>query len=140
MNLQLFLPLITTVVIAIVGWYIVHYFTAQRDRDNRRRDELIRYRIGAYRTLAKAVEHRQLYLIADEVQSAIADIQLFGTPAQIDMVGKVVQEVTLHGDASLKELLQALRDDLRAELQLLPVNENIWWIRIIASESSSVGV
>jgi hypothetical protein len=54
------------------------------------------------------------------MESAIADIQLFGTPVQLALLRSFTTEATQAGQVSASghDLLANLRDDLRAELQL----------------------
>ena len=86
--------------------------------------------MGAFRRLAKAVHHPHLYEVAEEVQSAVADIYLFGSRDQIVRVESFVKDLSANREASLDELLDALRNDLRKELRLSSVGGPIWWLRI----------
>lgn len=118
----LFGPLIAAVV-AVVGWYIAHVLNAARDRTNRRHDMITQYLLEAYRRLEMAAnreEKTEEQAIAFE--SAIADIQLLGTSAQIS---KTVQYLKAHasGDGGLiDEVLSQLRSDLREELGLTRID------------------
>lgn len=97
---------------------------------NRRREQRIEYLVEAFRRLAKAVHHPRLYEVAEDVQSAVADIYLFGSEDQIVRVESFVKDLSANQEASLDELLDALRNDLRKELRLSSVDRRIWWLRI----------
>ena len=84
----------------------------------------------AFRRLAKAVHHPRLYEVAEEVQSVVADVYLFGSRDQIVRVESFVKDLSANREASLDELLDALRNDLRKELRLSSVGGPIWWFRI----------
>ena len=77
-------------------------------------------------------ESSQQFGAADErkLESAVADIQLFGTPRQVDLVQRFACDFAAKGGASLDELLADLRTDLRAELNLEAVPENVVHLRI----------
>src|SRR5205823_4339548 len=109
MDWKLLAPLLVTAIITIVGWFVAHRLNARRDQANKRREQRVQYLIEAYRRLAKAVHHSRLYEVADEVQSAIADIQLFGNEEQIQQVVAFVKEMAEKKEASLDNLLNTLR-------------------------------
>jgi hypothetical protein len=118
MNTQLLLPLLVTTFVALSGWVIVHYFNSKRDLLNKRRELRVQYLIEAYRRLEAASHANNLKERRLDVESAIADIQLFGTPQQIQLAVKFAKELSEKKIASLDELLTDLRKDLRAELEL----------------------
>jgi hypothetical protein len=64
------------------------------------------------------------------LESAVADIQLFGSPRQVDLVQRFASDFAAKGGASLDELLSDLRTDLRAELSLEAVPEGVVHLRI----------
>ena len=118
MNTQLLLPLLVTTFVALSGWVIVHYFNSKRDLLNKRRELRVQYLIEAYRRLEAVSHANNLKERRLDVESAIADIQLFGTPQQIQLAVKFAKELSEKEIASLDELLTDLRKDLRAELEL----------------------
>lgn len=119
----LFGPLIAAIV-AVFGWYIAHRLNISRDRVNRRHDMITQYLVDAYRRLEMAAnreEKTEEQAIAFE--SAIADIQLLGTSKQIM---NTVQYLNAHASSkggNINDVLCLLRNDLRTELGLLPVEE-----------------
>lgn len=116
------------VALAVVG--LTHLFTSRRDLANKRREQRISYLVGAFRLLAKANHHPRLYEIAGEVQQAVADIQLFGTPKQVAMAREFAMELGTKQAADIDGLLVALRDDLRAELGAEVIPDGFVWLRI----------
>lgn len=88
----------------------------------------VQYLIEAYHRLETA-SNVNLKEKRFDVESAIADIQLFGTPQQIKLAIKFADEMSQKSVASLDELLFQLREDLRAELQLEKVSSNIVHLR-----------
>lgn len=130
MDWKTILPILITAGVTILGWLVAHQFNAWRDRENKRRDQRIQYLVEAFRRLGRANHHPRLYEIADELQSAITDIQLFGTEAQIRNVIAVAKALAENGSASMDDLLFSLREDLRKELRLPPITERIWCLRV----------
>jgi hypothetical protein len=63
------------------------------------------------------------------MESAVADIQLFGTPRQVELVQELLTTFADRGDVSMDSLLQDLRRDLRSELNLDPVPEKTLHLR-----------
>lgn len=78
-----FVSAIISAILAIMVGVLGHAFTQYRDRQSRLHKQRIDYLVSVYRAFCKAAHHPQLHEIADEVEQAIADVQLFGTPAQV---------------------------------------------------------
>jgi hypothetical protein len=129
MNWQLLGPLLITTVVAVGGWFVGHALTARRDRANKRREQRIGYLIEAYRRL-ESCAHRLEHLDALKIESAVADIQLFGTVRQVELVQTFITQFAAEGGAPMDDLLQDLRRDLRGELRLQPVPERVLHLRI----------
>ena len=138
MNLDLLIPLLITSIVTITGWFIVNRLLSNRDRANKRRDLIAQYLIEAWRKLENA-PHRKADFPAKDLERAIADIQLFGTPRQIELACKVAEDFAKTGSADLGELLEILRKDLREELQLETVSQKIKHLRFFRNLSKTVG-
>jgi hypothetical protein len=126
-------PLITLLVptvVAVVSWFIGSWLAVRRDRANKRRDLRVQYLIEAYRRLATATERKETNAehFAD-LDSAIVDVQLFGSADQIVAAQKFAKRLAEHRVAQLSELLASLRDDLREELKLECVGGSIVVLR-----------
>ena len=122
---------IITVLVALTGWFIVHRLTAWRDRVNHRRQLKTKYLISSYRRLANSANRppaKDSPYFRD-MESAIADIQLFGTKNDIELVCSFLNEFAEKGHASLDPLLLTLRNSLRSELGYEGVSENVRWFR-----------
>jgi len=104
MNLE---PLIA-LASAVVGGLVAHLLSGRRDRANKRKEQRGMYLIEAYRRLEDC---SQQFGAADKgkLESAVADIQLFGTPCQVDLVQRFASDFAARGGASLDELLADLR-------------------------------
>jgi hypothetical protein len=115
-------PLVTLLIptaVAVASWFIGSWLSERRDRANKRRDLRVQYLIGAYRRLATATERKETdaAYFAD-LDSALVDVQLFGSADQIAAAQRFAKELAEHRAAQLTELLASLRDDLREELKL----------------------
>jgi hypothetical protein len=130
MNSNPLITLLVPTVVAVISWFIGSWLAVRRDRANKRRDLRVQYLIEAYRRLATATERKETNAeyFAD-LDSAIVDVQLFGTPDQIAAAKKFAKELAEHRTAQLTELLASLRDDLREELKLDPVEGSLVVLR-----------
>lgn len=87
MDWKIITPLLVTAAVTLIGWFATHQFNAWRDRENKRREQRIQYLIEVFRRLGKGAHHPNIFEIADDLQAAIIDIQLFGTE---DQIGKAI--------------------------------------------------
>jgi hypothetical protein len=128
MNWPLFTQLTVTALVAFVGAYFAQALSFRRDRTNKKRDQRISFLIDAYRRL-EFVPNRPEITDSKPIESAVADIQLFGTAKQVRLVQKFVSGFAKSKSASLDPILEELRLDLRAELGLEPVPEKLLFLR-----------
>lgn len=126
--------------VAIIGGLVAHWLTIWRDRRNKRKEQRIQYLIEAYRRLSKASHHPRLYEIAEEVQSAVNDIQLFGTEKQIRLAEKFAFDLANNKVAQADELFGELRDDLRSELKLPKTPSKFFSLRIQPEEKGKKSI
>ena len=131
MNWQLLLPFIVTTIVAVLGWEIAHPLTRKRERANRHRDIRLQYLIEAYRRLADASARHPSSApeYARGLESALADIQLFGSFTQVEKLKKFLEDYAADGNAYLDEVINDLRAELRKELDLPPIPGNVQWLR-----------
>ncbi len=129
MNWQLLGPLLVTTLVAVGGWFVGHALSVQRDRANKKRDLRVTYLIEAYRRL-ESCAHSLSPSHSTVLESAIADIQLFGSRRQVELVQAFATDFSEHHGASLDELLRDLRHEIRDELSLQSVSDRIVHLRI----------
>ena len=123
---------------AIIGWFAAHTLTVQRDRANKRREVRVNALISAYQRLSRCCELKEqadLYSRAELLESAIADIQLFGNCEQVEEVESFVATLIRDKTANIHTLLMLLRRDLRKELRLPVISTNLTWIRVQPPDS-----
>lgn len=120
--------MVIAVVIAVAGWVVVHRLNARRDRTNKRMELRVRYLIDAWRGIEKA-SNRDDMNARRALEKALADVQLFGTSEQVAMAAVLAHEMAEVGSASVNELLEALRADLRRELELAPASGRLIHLR-----------
>lgn len=126
MNWSLLLPLLVTTVVAIIGWIVGHRLGAARDQKNKRRDVRLGFLLEAYRRLEAGASRGPLHdtEFADGFESAFADIQLLGTKEQIELANDLSRDIASKSPhASVDLLLLSLRDELRRELSLEPIEK-----------------
>ena len=138
-NWQLLIPLTVTTIVAVAGWIVGHRLNAERDLQNKRIELRIKYLLEAYRKLESSVETDISRENLNVLESAISDIQLLGTPKQVDKLlswSGQFSEKGIHKDINLQDLLEDLRSNLRKELGLTKIDTEIRHIKFtLASEA-----
>lgn len=109
MKPELFLPLVITAVIAVAGWYVAYLAVIRRDRLQKRRDLTVQYLIEAYRRLERAANTDMKAPVSTDLESAIADMLLFGSAQQVQYAQEFSKSMARTGEASLDPLLRELR-------------------------------
>jgi hypothetical protein len=130
MNTQLLIPLLVTMMVAVVGWFVVHQLNAARDRANKRREKLTEFLIEAYRRLERYPGRELSPSNAGDFESAIADIQLFGPASLVLLAQSVAEDIPKLNGANPDQLLIELRKALRKELRLEKVADRIVYLRV----------
>lgn len=128
MNIDILLPLIITSILTVLSWGILHFLSKRRDLLNKKKEIRINYLIQAWRLLETA-SNRDNQVLHSNIETAIADIQLFGTRRQIELAQKFAKEMATHKSVSYLELLILLREDLRDELNLESVPNKFKFLR-----------
>lgn len=125
-------PIVISAALVIFGWFVVNSLNVDRDRENKLRDIRTQYLIDAYRNLSDASQRKpepqSKYF--RQMESAVADIQLFGTQNQIEKVHAMLDAYSKTSLAPLDPILNDLRNELRTELNLPPINQNVRWLRM----------
>jgi hypothetical protein len=134
-DIQPWLQPIATVLaasVAIVGLGISHWLTSKRDLIAEKRKIQINFMLEAYRKLEQGScrgANQDQY--AEEFHSAIADIQLLGSPEQVRVAQRIA--VALGSGSgemiTINELLNVLRAELRTELNLPSVGGKLVILR-----------
>jgi hypothetical protein len=133
MNWDLLIPLLVTTVVAVLGWFFAHRFAASRDRQNKRRETRVGVLIEAYRALEFSANRIYDAITAPPVEKALSDIQLLGTRQQVELSQALIEQLGREQQVDWQPLLLDLRDDLRSELRLEPVQRRILHSRFIES-------
>ena len=128
MNWSLLLPLLVTTAVGVVGWNAAHRLAGARDRDAKRRAMITEHLIEAYRRLEPLSD--VLGSNGRDVEGAIADIQLLGSPEQIKLAQDFATAFAGEGTAQLDPLLLSLRSSLRSELGLSPAVGGLKYLRV----------
>jgi len=119
-----------TALIAVVGWFLGHYFSSIRDRKNKKREVVTKHLINAYTFFAHEVSQRESGRERwEKLEFFISEIQLFGSPYQVALVKRMIEQMTSGKNFDLDPLINSLRNDLRKELELESITDNVVWIR-----------
>lgn len=125
-----YIKIVTTIILAVLGWIIGHYFNSKRTRDQKRREISVEHLINAYRILTNVISHRkETPERSEKLENILSDIQLFGSSYQVQLAKDLAVEVASGGEFQLDPLINSLRDDLRDELRLSKIEGNVKWLR-----------
>ncbi|MCK5595532.1 hypothetical protein KAI19_05085 [bacterium] len=125
-----YIEITIAIIIAALGWIIVHRFTSRRDRKNKIREIRIQYLIEAFRKIGMAAQREKPDACFSELESSFHDVQLFGSEKQINTLMEFLDEYREKKTANVDMLLNELRDDLRKELSLSLIKWKIKFFRI----------
>jgi hypothetical protein len=139
MDWKLFAQLVAAFAVAVVGGWVGHALAARRDLTNDRRKLRVSYLLEAYRRLEAGSNPDNPEPHRAQLESAIADVQLLGSPTQVQMARTFARDMAQHSEGSLDRLLADLRRSLRAELQLESVDESIIFLRFGGETQQIVG-
>ena len=137
-------PLITAAIaalVAVLGWFVGGYMTSLRDQRNAKRSLVTEHLVRCWRIMANSVHRNFTPEMARQLEALAVDVQLFGSPKQINLMRKVSEEVTSLGPdggliPSWDTLLEDLRTELRQELEL-PTAPDLFTWRITVIPTSS---
>lgn len=120
------MTIVVAVLIAVGGWIA----NGVLERRSVRRRMRIDYLLAAYRDLDSASNRAMTVDHEAAIESAISQIQLLGTPRQVELADEFVEEFASAGTADMGPLLEDLRTTLRDELLLEGVPARRMWLRI----------
>lgn len=129
------MELVAGVLVAVAGWLVNEYFTRRSVRRNLR----IEYLLSAYRRLEQASNRTMSGDHETALEEAISDIQLLGSPAQVEMATQFARQFAANQRADTEPILEDLRASLRKELQLEPVPPQRMWLRIARDSEREIG-
>lgn len=129
------LTYITTALGIIIPSIAASYFTYLRVNKNNLKQEkqklILNYLTESFRKLALAVQRppKDGSPYFRDLESVVADIQLFGTKSQVDTILEFLDEWKKHNQGNLNNMLDKLRNELRKELGLTAIEAGIRWFR-----------
>lgn len=123
--------------IAVAGWFFVQRSNLDRDRKKRLEDSRVQFLLEAYRRLESTSNRKPSEMTENqkiEFESAIADIQLLGTQAEINTLGAFLKKYNvlshdIPDKSDITPVLNLLRTKLRQESNLEVVPEDIMFFR-----------
>ncbi len=112
------------------------YFLGHRAGVKKKRHDLtIEYLVDAYRVIAHDYSNREMNVdIANKLEGVLSDIQLFGSPSQIEKTVEMIEK-TMNNQGNnpipdLNSLLLDLRNDLRKQLKLKKTDKSVLVLRL----------
>ncbi len=132
LSVQHLVPTLIAAAVVVIGWPIAHWLTRKREISAEKRKTRITYLLEAYRKLEDA-GNRPIKPGSEDthnIEKAIADIQLLGSPEQILLAVNFAKEFASNGTASFDPILYDLRRSLRQELELEETDTKLLFLRI----------
>ena len=126
-----YLKIVLSVIIAVIGWIIAHYFTSKRDVSNKKREIRLNYLIEVYLILTNDLTERGNIdsKKAEIIEKIISQVQLLGSKKQVELVKTLADSIGKGEIIEYDTLINSLRDDLRKELELEKIEGNVHWAR-----------
>tara|TARA_B100000745_G_C20128451_1_gene386604 strand:+ start:1106 stop:1510 length:405 start_codon:yes stop_codon:yes gene_type:complete len=118
MSWQLLIPAVIASTVAIIGWVIGHRLNAERDLKNSQRELRLKHLIRVYEVLLELGRNVDILGNYRDVEKAVHDIQLFGTPKHIELCRRFIGEIAENGKSDHTELTVEIRNFIRSELDL----------------------
>ena len=133
------IQMMSTVLVAALGWVVAHRFTSRRDRQNAERQTRVDALSAAYSALVRAGIRGQmverdssggLLPTARDVEDAVAAIHLYGSPQLSRLANAYAREIgsSQSGDATV--LVNDLRQSIRDALGLPRLADTPVYVRI----------
>ena len=112
--------LVVAVVLLAIRITLLQRVQQKRQRENRQETERLKALVAAYRALAGSFSPA---LPGDRqaIEEALADLVLFGTPAQVERAAACARALVLGAPLDTAELARDLRADIRQQLGLDPL-------------------
>jgi hypothetical protein len=126
-------------IVAIVGWFFVHKLNSTRELATRKREARLKAVETAYMRIATTMNRPLNEKSMEALETFVAEIQLYGTPRQIELMQIMVEEFKKpYFVVSYDALLEDLRDTIRNELNMEEVKGPIWWLRFNNSKEKAI--
>jgi len=134
--------ILVSVLSSLFGGLVVaaanHFMTRRREHEQRRKEFVLKFLIEAWQNLEIGCrDDLDIHRKSQALEKAIADIQLFGSPAQIAMADKWAKEMVTKGVGGTTELLADLQKDLRRQLGLQDSPVKLFFFRLTPKSPKS---
>ena len=130
MEFKEIIALSVTILLAVAGWMVSHGLSVKREIEQKKREIRVQHLREAYLKLANVADTGDLETNILDIQRAFNDIQLFGELSQIDLIERIIRQVTEEGSAKIDDLLKELRNEIREHIGLKRIDEYRLYIRV----------
>ena len=124
---------------AVVGGVIVatvnHLFFLRREKENKKRETLLRYLLEAYDDLS-VVSNLDPKDEVLQIERAIDSLQLIADDRLIELTRRYRDEMVSLGQTNTDDLMVYMRNLIRKELGLSPIAEAPFYLRLKMSEET----
>lgn len=130
MDWKLALTIGVPATLVVIGWFFAHWLTARRELASRKREARLKALEAAYMRIATSSNRALTSDLIEKIETFVSEIQLYGTPKQIRLMNEIVNSFVQGKGAHYDALLADLRDTIRKQLELEPIEGPIWWLRL----------
>jgi hypothetical protein len=116
--------------LVVIGWFFAHWLTARRELASRKREARLKALEAAYMRIATSSNRELTSDLIEKIETFVSEIQLYGTPNQVQLMNEVVNSFVRGQVVHYDELLADLRDTIRTQLELEPIDGPVWWLRL----------
>lgn len=132
--------LIVTALVAFAGWVFAGWLSSRRDVANKRRDIVAQHLINAYKILTQEIGHRKTTIESmTKFENLLSEIQLFGSRKQVELARELSNKTAQTGESEIDSLVEDMRNSLRKEMGLEPVEGATIWFRFEENYKSQIG-
>ncbi len=132
--------LIVTVLVAVAGWIFAGWLSSRRDTANKRSDLVVQHLIDAYKILTQEIGHRETSIESITMfENLLSEIQLFGSRKQVKLARQLSNQTAHDGVSEIDSLVEDMRNSLRKELGLEPVEGATSWLMFTESYKTQIG-
>lgn len=131
---KIFIPSLVAIFVAFGSHQLAVYLQLAEYRRKQRTE----YLIGAFKALMMNSNNPNMDEAVPALREAAILIQFLGTDDQARLMNDVLEKMLSDQPASLDPLLESLRNDIRKELKLEPIDRSIFWIHPKKGETSEL--
>ena len=123
-SLPIIISLVVAIVLLAIRIFVMQRVQSKRQRENRQETERLKSLVAAYRSLAGSFSPATGEQ-STQMEESLSDIVLFGSVEQVRMAAQCAMALKRNEAVDYQPLADSLRSDLRTQLGLGPIPDDI---------------